>query len=555
MRLNNFRRELDAYTVRNQLGDVLWPFCDMLSCENLDELIDELKARGLYVFDIWGFVPGSWSPSEPWGEYEIRPDVAKLLIQGLGDHFLGFDNGEQDGRYVNRYADMACPAVLDRKAQYLNFLHHFEKISDSMQHHITALVSLHYGHYLLKENDVIILGSECAQALPNVNLWFAFNRGAGKQYGALWFGNASVWNRWGYKNYSKSGGEEYEMGPQYGASASLLRRIIYLHYAYNCDILGYDCGWLYDGAADAADHTGHADAAGIDCPNADAGAKANANSDSNCNPNADANPGSSPNAAGLRVERSGGGLTPVGVLQSDALAFVREHGYPGAMHTPVAVALGFFAGYTPPRHLYSTSVYKAWGNQPYDEGDYQTHALFNLLYPGYEDAGFFRDERGFMAATPFGDMFDVLLSDAEAPVLKSYNRIVLSGGYGLGPEEFDKIRDFAEGGGTVHVFLGAVAGSVHRHGRDTKSFLDFFGLRRLGERRAYAEGSLLDYGGKTRREKAFALYDIELDERARAVAFAADGRPAIYEAACGQGKVCVVAAPFGLHSVPAYDRS
>lgn len=119
--MTNFKNEIDAYTVRNKLGDVLWPFCDTLNCENLAELADEVKERGLYLYDFWGFVPGSRSKTEPWGEYEMKSDAVDILTKRLGDHFLGFDNGEQDGRYVGGYAPMMCPATEDKAAQFFNF--------------------------------------------------------------------------------------------------------------------------------------------------------------------------------------------------------------------------------------------------------------------------------------------------------------------------------------------------------------------------------------------------------------------------------------------------
>ena len=504
MQMSDYLEELDRNTVQQKLGNIVWPVCSLLKSELLPEVVAEVKKRGLYMFDIWGYVPGSFHATEMWSEYEVKPETLALLTSELGDHFLGFDNGEQDGRYVGGYAGMLCPSPQDRRAQYLNFQKHFEKLGDALQHQLTALCSLYYGHYFLKENDTIIIGSECAQALPNVNLWYAFNRGAGKQYGVLWFGNASVWNRWGYKNYSESGKDAYEWGPEFGTSASLLRRMLYTHYAYNCDILGFEIGWLYEG---------------------------------NCDPK-------------LRGE-----LTPVGRIQTEAIKFVEKQGYAGAMHTPVAILLDFFTGFTPPRHLYSNEVYKNWGNLPYDGGDYQTHALFDLLYPGYEDASFFRDERGYLTATPYGDMFDVLLSDAELELLNTYNRLVISGNFDIGVEEFDKLRQFTQEGGTLHIFMGSVANSLHHFAQDKADFLKFFGLHTMEDRITCPDGTRVRYKGKNLAEKSFELYKFSLDSQAEIVARTEDGRPVIYEIARGAGRLCVVAVPFGINKYPAYDLS
>ena len=41
-----------------------------------------------------------------------------------------------------------------------------------------------------------------------------------------------------------------------------------------------------------------------------------------------------------------------------------------------------------------------------------TDGVLDMLYPGYQDSSYFRDERGFLTATPYGDSADCLLSDA-----------------------------------------------------------------------------------------------------------------------------------------------
>lgn len=45
----------------------------------------------------------------------------------------------------------------------------------------------------------------------------------------------------------------------------------------------------------------------------------------------------------------------------------------------VAVALDHFAGFTPPRQLYAGDVYRVWGGLPWDDGDFFTHGVLNML--------------------------------------------------------------------------------------------------------------------------------------------------------------------------------
>ena len=67
---------------------------------------------------------------------------------------------------------------------------------------VAGLVSLSFPHYLLRSGVFTVMGAETAQALISGQIFYAFIRGAGKQYGVLWFANASVYSRFGVKSYS-----------------------------------------------------------------------------------------------------------------------------------------------------------------------------------------------------------------------------------------------------------------------------------------------------------------------------------------------------------------
>ena len=58
-RLVDWREKLDLYCERFKLGKVIWPFFSTIRAENFADLVREIKRRGYYLFDIWGYVPGS----------------------------------------------------------------------------------------------------------------------------------------------------------------------------------------------------------------------------------------------------------------------------------------------------------------------------------------------------------------------------------------------------------------------------------------------------------------------------------------------------------------
>ena len=117
--------QIDKYTRQHELGDVLWPSYSLLLAKNVGELVKEIKRRDLFLFDVMGYVPGS-GPGGFWRQFTPPADVLQMIQAKLGDHWLGMDNGEQDGRYVGGYAPQMIPASADRLQQYLNFQRHFQ---------------------------------------------------------------------------------------------------------------------------------------------------------------------------------------------------------------------------------------------------------------------------------------------------------------------------------------------------------------------------------------------------------------------------------------------
>ena len=237
-KLVNYADDFERYTKTFDLGDVIWPNSRFLTATNIPDMVEEMKRRNLFMYQIWGYVPGS-GPGQ-WHQFEFSPETANLFESKLGDHWLGMDMGEQDGRYVIAYAAEMYPASGDRLLQYLNFHNHMEAIGNDLRNKMATLVASTFGHYLVKEGLYTMVGAEAAQMHPNGQIFYAFNRGAGKQYGVPWFGNASVYNRWGAKSYGPRG------RPTKGTSLALMKRLLYSHILYNSLVVGFENGW-FDG--------------------------------------------------------------------------------------------------------------------------------------------------------------------------------------------------------------------------------------------------------------------------------------------------------------------
>jgi len=449
--------------------------------QSLSQSLDELKRRGYYLFDIWGYVPGTETL-----QIKVPPKTLRLMGQKLGDHFLGTDIGENDGRYLFLMPQLQAPYAADRVGQCEQAYHYFSRINDDLGERMDALTVYWYWPYPLKEGTVVLTGAETQNRVTSSSIQYVFLRGAGKQYGVHWFGNASMFNTWSYKSYHNNQDQKsFVNGPTWGNSLSLLRRLLFSHYLYNSVILGYE-GALFTDAW------------------------------------------WSPTGAGP--------LSPLGQIQRDAVKFVDAHPQPGVMQTPVALLLDYYAGWVPARTL--TTTYQVWGYLPYDAGDYLTHCVFDLVYPHYEDCSWYHDERGTLCDTPYGDLADVMHSDAAAGILKQYNVVVAAGNLSTADAELrNKLDDYVAGGGTLIV----TAGNARRLWPEWK----------VGPPHRYPAGSVVEWadGSRTVESLAMDLCDASLPAGAEVLAHCG-GTSTVVRLHRGKGEMILLSSPFGINAEP-----
>ncbi len=509
-RLTNVRREMRLFTDELQLCDCISPHWTALLAPNARDLIDCVKEKGLYLGNFWGFVPGFEADAAHhllWGEFQIPEEVHRYIEHTLGNCFLGYESGENDGRYIGSYALRSAVAGRSHQEGYRTYLEFVESIGDALYNQVLQFTSLNTAHYLAKQQNATMLGAETGQALLHAPMWYSFIRGAARQYGLLTFGAVSVWNRNGYKTYESTGERKDGpcWGPTKGTSISLMRRLMYQQYFYNCDLLGIQQNWLMG----------------------DDGEKW---------------------ISGEQHELTDSPLvkqlSPIGQLQQQARSFVREHGKLGVFHAPVALMLDFYAGWIPPRHMYSASVYKTWGSLPYRTGDYQAHALFEMLYPGYENAGWYSNETGFLTATPLGDMTDVLLSDADPAVMRQYPVLLLTNDIQWNYEFYRHLLQYVNDGG--HLVLCASVLAQHRERLEALdgAYLHHFGVQSLGKPVAL-EAVPVSMDGTAYRQNGLTGYEAELLPDTQVIATAGE-RPVICRTPLGAGYISVILSDTGM---------
>ncbi|MBT9150721.1 MAG: hypothetical protein DDT40_00899 [candidate division WS2 bacterium] len=329
-----------------------------------------------------------------------------------------------------------------------------------------------------------ILGIQTSQTFPSDIVDWAFLRGAGKQYGILTWTNISVYNRWGWKNYMETGWHRWhgDHGPDKGPSLSLLKRLWYVSYMYGSATTGFETSYF----TDEKDEQGYPK------------------------------------------------LSPIGEINVEAVKWCRKHNKGrGVQWTPVALLIDSTSGWLPPQHLYTCNTYLVWGNMDYEKGDYQIDNFFRWIYPGYEDSSYFKDERGYLTPTPFGDKFDVLTSDVQERILNQYSVVYLLGEINMTSSLITRLKEYTKKGGTL--ILSA---------EDARDFgSDFSGLSIGGRREGYGSLSLFDK--KIFEEKDY-IYTEVMPEKAEVLAVSEDNLPLITVNSFGKGRVVVITPDYGM---------
>ena len=369
-----------------------------------------------------------------------------FLISKFGERYLGakadseLDGGYTrgwcwgDGPFAKRVAMPEEPSPDRSRAQAHR---EYDRVLDCFydKKRNLSICSLGYGCHYAAEHGARMLGVETVEKLPSDTVLWCFCRGASKQYDLLTSVSISsaVSRPWGAKGYYPDGRKIVHLGGReptvsgadYGFSEGLSKREWYVAYMYGCSLVFFQGGYFFSSI-----------------------------------PSGDGPPLAAPYEAPLKAFREAqrpnwalleGVLTPLGRLHAEAQEFAFDHPVRGTPYMPVALMLDEDHGWNQPRHLYRKDQDHAWGNIPYSRLDYQIDNFFRWVYPGYEACSYYRDERGYITNTPFGDMYEVILSNASPKCLEKYRVVVLLGDLKVEGREglAERLRDFLEEGGIV----------------------------------------------------------------------------------------------------------
>ncbi len=141
-------------------------------------------------------------------------------------------------------------------------------------------------------------------------------------------------------------------------------------------------------------------------------------------------------------------LTEHGRAAAEVFQTMQTHD-PGVPYTPVAIVLDHYAGY----NAYQG---RPWGILANTQGDLETRDLFQQqLFPGsdhiHTPADPTNPEKSYLRPTPYGEMFDVILSNAPAEVLAAYPVLLLVGDHQFDGQFVARLFDALRGGSRLLV--------------------------------------------------------------------------------------------------------
>ncbi len=455
-------------------------------------------AKSGRAFDFWAIFRSNKREHGPGYELlgcQMTRAEFDSFCQVAGENFWGWEIGEWDGLYGRDIASYWTPDQIPetRLEAHARFMEWIKGLHAALYDNTTALCGLTFPHYF-HEIPTRMLGAEVGQGLLNTQVYISFLRGAKTQYGLEFRLFSSVFDRWGYRCYTsgkavtqagQDGNEPvvFEAGPVDGHTIGLLKAIWFVGYFAESAAVGLDGGYFVDDVDDR----------------------------------------------GVRQ------LSPLGEEWMRFREWSRNPTPCGKSVRPLGIMLDYHCGWTPPRHLYSFgTTHRVWHTLPYGSADFAMDRLYNALYPGYTDSGFYRDERGFLVSTPCGDCADVLLTDSSTDAMADYPIIWLLSDTPVDAALQARLRKYIEKGG--HLVVGATPAASFLPQWDVGASIG----ESLGRRKCAFKGNV------ECRENFYSVFACSISEAWSVRVATENAEPLVMSRTIGDGRLTVIATAHGL---------
>ena len=403
----------------------------------------------------------------------VSAEAYRKLKQQAGDDFLGWVATEWDHCLHVR--------AKDRFEAYQQLEKSYKASAADVHNDVIAMTaSGPWQHYSCEFGGTS--GVMCEIGCLEVQLGLLFNRGAARQYGKPWYSYIAPCAHDAFSvtqpSYWRIEGDPISslINPNGGLSVSHLRRLYYLSY-----LLG-----------------------------------ANATMNEERRNAFQTNIGGPPR------------LSPMGEMVREFYQFTLDHPDRGVSYTPFGIVLTKYHG---DRHgclyqdWYSNLAWELFTKTP---ANYSLEEFFACLYPGWKDV---LNERNILVNTPYGEIFDTMLTTAPLEHLQAYKVLYLLGEV---RDDMDnkfaaKLMSYVEAGGTVAV------NSEHINENLPGSFLGI----RLGDKHLRSRQAKDPATDEILRSGAFTFPEVKLLPGTKVLLADEKGRPVVTSRDYGRGRVIV----------------
>jgi len=143
-------------------------------------------------------------------------------------------------------------------------------------------------------------------------------------------------------------------------------------------------------------------------------------------------------------------LSPIGANAKQFLSVVHAHPKIGIPYTPFAVMLDKYTGFG----AYALTFPRPWGVLKPRLGDREIQLYWNTVFPGSMDLDQIvpsnePNESHRLVAGPYGDTFDVLLTDAPERILRCYPTLILLGHITFSNALVSRLEGYIKSGGVL----------------------------------------------------------------------------------------------------------
>jgi len=412
----------------------------------------------------------------------IPPALNQRIARELGDRFLGYSSTEWSDCFVLWAAQR--PGITTRAEGYERARRWYrERAATRYDNILPMCATWHYDHYAGEWGGVAGFMDEPGVA-PEVQLNILFARGAARQYGKPWHSyvapgahDAHTW----VANYymTRQAPHHTCRTPTAGSSIAWYRRMLYLTYMWGTSSIKNESpAYLTDMTDD-----------------------------------------------GSTV------LSPMGSAAAEFLEFAATHPDRGICCTPVGLVLDRMHGWGGHPILPDQCPQLTWGTVPLDAGDYMKDAVFQVIYPYQFDT---HNEWHLLSSSPYGDLFDIMLSTARPEHFRAYAVLMAVGDLAVDMDTdlVARLQGYVKDGGTLVITAGQLGSCFPE---------EMIGVR-ITDRTARHDTACWAGGGESIHGGVFRHRIIE-SHGAEAVLATADGDPLVTQHDHGNGRVLLVTVP------------